>query len=326
MLAGRRARRLARRSRRRLPRPVPGVQGVQDRLPGQRRHGHLQGRVPLALLRPPAASARRVRHGPDLLVVAHRTKAPRVVNALAHAPGAVGLVKKAGGVAADRTIPRFASPTFTDWFRARARPADPVREPIGPRRVRRLGHHEVPRFVAETLLDASMRHGAGENRVHPHGNDAPLVTDRVVLWPDTFNNYLESPVLQAAVEVLEDAGYTRRDPAASAVLRPAAVRLRHARHRRAAVAPDDPHAAPVDPCRGTRGRSRTELRRRVPRRARQPVPARRRRPAALRADVPALGVPRASALPASTARTPRATSTATAITRRSSGWTPRSRC
>ena len=31
--------------------PLPRVQGLQERLPGQRRHGDLQGRVPLALLR-----------------------------------------------------------------------------------------------------------------------------------------------------------------------------------------------------------------------------------------------------------------------------------
>ena len=44
-------------------RPVPGVQGVQARLPGERGHGHLQGRVPVALLRGPAAAAARLQHG-----------------------------------------------------------------------------------------------------------------------------------------------------------------------------------------------------------------------------------------------------------------------
>ena len=71
-----------------------------------------------------------------------------------------------------------------------------------------------------------------------HGRDAPFETDRVLLWPDTFNNYLASNVLQAAVEVLEHAGLLGGDPASTAVLRPPALRLRHARHRRAAVAPD----------------------------------------------------------------------------------------
>ena len=32
------------------PRPVPGLQGMQERLSGQRRYGNVQGRVSLALL------------------------------------------------------------------------------------------------------------------------------------------------------------------------------------------------------------------------------------------------------------------------------------
>ncbi len=50
------------------------------------------------------------------------------------------------------------------------------------------------------------RHGLRRG-LHPHGEDAPIATDRVILWPDTFNNYLESDVLEAAAEVLEHAGY-----------------------------------------------------------------------------------------------------------------------
>ncbi len=133
------------------------------------------------------------------------TKAPRLVNAVAHAPGLSKLVKKAGGVATERTIPRFASPTFTHWFRART----PGRLGPGSRHdgAAIVSHSELPRFIAESYSTPSMQQGAGENRAHPHGTDAPFVTDRVLLWPDTFNNYLESSVLQAAVEVLEHAGY-----------------------------------------------------------------------------------------------------------------------
>ncbi len=135
-------------------------------------------------------------------------KAPRLVNACAHAPGVSRLLKKAGGVATDRTIPRFASPTFTEWFRARIRPVPRGEAHLLDDGVAVFGHHESPRIAAERYSTPSMQRGAGENRVHPHGNDAPLMTDRVLLWPDTFNNYLESSVLRAAVEVLEDAGYT----------------------------------------------------------------------------------------------------------------------
>ncbi len=47
----------------RRARPVPGLQGLHERLPGQRRHAHLQGRVPLPplRLRPALAAPLRLR-------------------------------------------------------------------------------------------------------------------------------------------------------------------------------------------------------------------------------------------------------------------------
>ena len=53
---------------------------------------------------------------------------------------------------------------------------------------------------------------------------------RVILWPDTFNNHFHPQTAKAAVEVLEDAGFQVIVPAEVALLRPAALRLRHARH------------------------------------------------------------------------------------------------
>jgi FAD/FMN-containing dehydrogenase/Fe-S oxidoreductase len=115
---------------------------------------------------------------------------PRIVNALAHAPGTRSLLKRAGGVASERTIPRFATSPFHRRFHAEAprdrRPASDV--------IPRPRRSERPRYVDEDVTA-------------PTGRDAPLVTDRVLLWPDTFNNYLDSPVLDAAVSVLADAGY-----------------------------------------------------------------------------------------------------------------------
>ena len=57
-----------------------------------------------------------------------------------------------------------------------------------------------------------MQRSSRPQRAHPHGRDAPFETDRVLLWPDTFNNYLESDVLHAAAAVLEHAGYTVEIP------------------------------------------------------------------------------------------------------------------
>ena len=76
------------------PRPVPGVQGLQDRLSGQRGHGDVQGGVPRPPLPPPAAAARRLRHrlaaGCGRAGGAHRPA--RVLNALTRhrAVGAAG--------------------------------------------------------------------------------------------------------------------------------------------------------------------------------------------------------------------------------------------
>ncbi len=80
-------------------------------------------------------------------------KAPKLANRLARGP----LVKRLGGIAAQREIPAFAEQTFTSWFAGR-----PERE----------------------------------------GARGP-----VLLWPDSFTEHLAPHVGQAAVEVLEDAGY-----------------------------------------------------------------------------------------------------------------------
>lgn len=48
--------------------------------------------------------------------------APRLVNAVAHAPGLSGLAKLASGTAPKRSIPRFAEETFVHWFRRRPAP------------------------------------------------------------------------------------------------------------------------------------------------------------------------------------------------------------
>ena len=55
---------------------------------------------------------------------------------------------------------------------------------------------------------------------------------QVILWPDTFNNHFHPETAQAAVEVLEAAGYQVIVPEQTALLRAPALRLRHARHGR----------------------------------------------------------------------------------------------
>jgi len=83
--------------------------------------------------------------------------APNAANAIMHAPGLSGLAKWIGGIAPQRTIPRFAGESFTHWFKGRK-----ARRPAGR---------------------------------------------RVLLWPDTFNNYFRPRTAVAAVHALESSGF-----------------------------------------------------------------------------------------------------------------------
>ncbi|HXD85619.1 MAG TPA: FAD-linked oxidase C-terminal domain-containing protein, partial [Urbifossiella sp.] len=85
------------------------------------------------------------------------SQAPALVNALGQSPLFGPIVKKLGGIAQERAMPKFASETFKSWF-FRRRP---------------------------------------RNR---NGNP-------VVLWADTFTNHFKPEHGQAAVRVLEDAGF-----------------------------------------------------------------------------------------------------------------------
>jgi len=84
--------------------------------------------------------------------------APNAANALMRTPGLAPIAKWIGGIAPQRTIPRFANRSFTSWFSHRP-----------------------------------SRRGGGR---------------RVMLWPDTFNNYFRPQTAVAAAHVLESLGYT----------------------------------------------------------------------------------------------------------------------
>ncbi|MBT9254615.1 FAD-binding oxidoreductase [Phycicoccus sp. MAQZ13P-2] len=132
------------------------------------------------------------------------SRAPRLVNAVTQNRVLARVLQKAGGVATQRAIPRFRSTPFSRSFRARPREDAPRPVHDGSAAIT---HGDAMRYRAESYSTLSMQHGGRRNTLHPHGTDAPIETDRVILWPDTFNNYLESEVLEATVEVLEHAGY-----------------------------------------------------------------------------------------------------------------------
>ncbi len=80
-----------------------------------------------------------------------------IVNFFTRTRPFASVIKRIGGIAPERTIPAFASPTFRSWFQRHKRSATGTR--------------------------------------------------RVILWPDTFSNYLNPSAAIAAVEVLEHAGF-----------------------------------------------------------------------------------------------------------------------
>jgi Fe-S oxidoreductase len=102
---------------------------------------------------------------------------PWLANFCLRTPGLSRLFKAIGGIAAQRRLPPFASETFRDWFfRRQADQADP-------------------------------RAGSGTDDRRPDGEWPDGARPAVVLWPDTFNNYLHPQPLKDAVAVLEAAGY-----------------------------------------------------------------------------------------------------------------------
>jgi FAD/FMN-containing dehydrogenase/Fe-S oxidoreductase len=98
-------------------------------------------------------------------------RAPRLANATLRAPGIARLAKAAGGVDARRDLPVFASRTFRQWFASR----------------RQAGAD-----------------GGGAAPAAGSGRSA----SPVLLWVDTFTNHFTPEVGQAAVRVLEAAGYS----------------------------------------------------------------------------------------------------------------------
>ncbi len=135
-------RRLAVRGGPRRPRPLPGLQRLHQRLPGQRRHAHLQSRVPLPPLQiaPSPAPAPRLRvrlHRPD-----GQDRLPRSrTGQLRHAHAGVRPPGQAGR--GHRPPPPAAA------FRAHdapgmVRPARWYRQPLRPSRRPVPGHLQQP--------------------------------------------------------------------------------------------------------------------------------------------------------------------------------------
>ena len=124
--------------------------------------------------------------------------APALANRFARLP----LTKRLGGIAAERQVPPFAPETFTHWFthqatqQERARPEGMRPESAGPESA----------GPGSAGLEGAGPEGMGLEGAW-EGSAEPGSAGRVVLWPDTFTNYLAPEIGRAAVAVLEAAGF-----------------------------------------------------------------------------------------------------------------------
>ncbi|NGN67833.1 FAD-binding oxidoreductase [Streptomyces sp. A7024] len=114
---------------------------------------------------------------PRWLRLAARLRVARIANALARVRPLAAVAKRLGGIAPEREIPAVAAEPFTEWWRKRERS-----ELRAAATVARAGTVEPPAGPAA-----------------PRGG--------VLLWPDTFTNYLSPAAGSAAVKVLEAAGF-----------------------------------------------------------------------------------------------------------------------
>ena len=98
--------------------------------------------------------------------------APSIANFFSHAPGFESIARWTADVHPNRTIPKFAPYNFKSQFKQGKRVLSP-----------------------------------GFSRHNAKGRPPNGETQNVILWPDTFNNYFHPWVAEAAVEVLEAAGF-----------------------------------------------------------------------------------------------------------------------
>jgi Fe-S oxidoreductase len=116
----------------------------------------------------------------------------RLANASLRVAPAAALAKRLGGIDRRRDLPRFAPDSFRRWFAAR--PATPAAGSPA------AGSPAAGSSAAQTPDSAALVSS-------PASSAPPVARKPVLLWTDTFTNAFAPQVGQAAVKVLEAAGY-----------------------------------------------------------------------------------------------------------------------
>jgi len=138
------------------------------------------------------------------------SRAPGLANRFAR----LQLAKRLGGIALERDVPTFATESFSAWFNRRS--STTGRSPAGRGEVSPKGQASVGGGEVSAGREASAsgeasagREASASGEASARGEAARAVVGRgrVVLWADTFTNYLAPEIGRAAVEVLEAAGF-----------------------------------------------------------------------------------------------------------------------
>ncbi|MDX2696544.1 FAD-binding and (Fe-S)-binding domain-containing protein [Streptomyces ipomoeae] len=144
---------------------------------------------------------------PVWLRLVARTRTAGLVNFLAGVRPLARPAKRLGGIAEERELPRPAPVPFTRWYGRwmRKRSVEEVAEQeelIGEERIFE-GRPLRPDETADALAEAGF---PGEGDEENEGDEAHEPPEVVVLWTDTFTEYLSPSVGRAALRVLEAAG------------------------------------------------------------------------------------------------------------------------
>ncbi len=133
------------------------------------------------------------------------SNAPGLVNLTTQLPFLRDIAKLVAGIPHQRQIPPFAPESFKQWFSRRQKkeknwdaPRPALSLSKGLADFARRGNLKRGN-QANSSTDETLNHSIAESL-----NDS---IPKVLLWPDTFNNYFIPSTARAAVEVLEAAGY-----------------------------------------------------------------------------------------------------------------------
>ncbi len=123
--------------------------------------------------------------------------APGLANLATQLPLLRDLSRLIAGIPPERSIPAIAPETFRSWFHRRSRT-----EHVG---TAALGCPAERSSAVAPPTSPSLREGGNSNDSITQSLDHSIST--VLLWPDTFTNYFQPHIAQAAVEVLEAGGF-----------------------------------------------------------------------------------------------------------------------